>query len=159
MTTTANDTNTTAALVAGLRAALRDPECPLQFSPLLMQCAQVLDKLAITDRALPSEAQIAQAIAENIEFSGEFVDGVGSVVVTDAAKAVLALYTDQPTSAAPPELIAALVEVTKIAKEAIDDVGGCDHDAGICVCREIGAIERAVAFIKSLANGEAKTCG
>lgn len=44
------------SLKAGLRSALADPSCPVAFSPLLMECAQVLTRLAAADRLAPDTA-------------------------------------------------------------------------------------------------------
>jgi hypothetical protein len=40
------------ALIDGLRAAICDPECPLQFTPLLLECAQTLSAV-IREKSLP----------------------------------------------------------------------------------------------------------
>lgn len=56
-------------LVEGLRAAIRDPECPGQFSPLLMECAQVLDALHPTplqDEDVPEQLQACLKVMASI---------------------------------------------------------------------------------------------
>ena len=45
-------------------------------------------------------------------------------------------------------LLAALIEVAKLAREYVEDIpGGCDHDNGLCVCEELAAIACVEAFI------------
>lgn len=54
-----------------------------------------------------------------------------------------------------PALMASLKELLEFGQQSIKDIGGCDHKAGICICKEIEDCTRAADLIAEI-EGELK---
>lgn len=67
-------------VIAGLEAAIRDPHCPLQYSPLLMQAQKLLRAIAPPE---PTEGQIAEIRAALKPFA-EFAEKAEAFVAARA---------------------------------------------------------------------------
>jgi hypothetical protein len=89
-----------------------------------------------------------------------FRTGTGSVGSLVDGRVVWADWLAHPNGSKPESVNAELLEALKAAKAAlkkvVEDCGGCEHEAGVCVCPELAAISKSG---EAIAAAEAQQAG
>lgn len=89
-----------------------------------------------------------------------FRTGSGSVGSLVDGRVVWADWLAHPNGSKPESVNAELLEALKAAKAAlkkvVEDCGGCEHEAGVCVCPELAAISKSG---EAIAAAEAQQAG